>query len=62
MSDYNLERNAFEASFITDSNLHAWTKIGVAAMISGVGRVTRTCLHNKQVRRELSDNADGMNR
>ena len=45
VSSYKLRRNAFEVSFDTDSNLHAWT-----------------CLHDKQVRQEVGDNIDGMNR
>ena len=44
----DVNKNAFEDAFGTESNLNAWAKVGAAPC-------TRACLQDKQVRRELND-------
>jgi hypothetical protein len=50
----NVERNAFEEGFNKASCLDAWAKVGAAP-------VTRACMEDKLVRRELGDADDELN-
>ena len=60
-----IEKNAFAESFDEESNLRAWFKIGAAVVVEGgdgEGCVTRSCLWDRQVRREKGDSDDDTNR
>ena len=54
MSGIDIETSAFEKGFSKEANLSAWAKVGAAPL-------TRACLWDKKVCRELGDEDDKTN-